>query len=114
MLPRRFATSGSNNYRTGPKKALWTSRAACATIQNLLEEAGGSFSCLEPSAQALVQATAKAVVHRDALPLDGPTMLWLVKTVPLLHASDYECLLLQATKLKGKHSDCERLVTQLQ
>lgn len=85
------------------------SRAACQTIRNLLEEAGGSFSCLEPSAQAMVQATAKVVVHRDVLPLDDPHMLQLVRNVPLLHAEDYICLLLQVTEVEGEGKHCKQV-----
>jgi len=97
-LPRRFSPTD----RLGVKAALWASRTACQTIDSLLDEAGGSFSCLEPSAQALVQASAKAVVQRDVLPLDDPLMLWLVRTVPLLHAVDYNRLLLQVATVEGE------------
>lgn len=107
VLPHRFCSQ----EKPDPKKAVWTSRAACSAIRNLVEEAGGSFSCLEPSAQALVQATAKVVLSRAALHPNDPHMRWLVGNVPLLHAVDYDYLLLQVTEGEGECSRCEQPAT---
>jgi hypothetical protein len=61
-------------------------------ILALIAASGGSFSNLEPAAQAIVQAAAKVIVHSSYATTDLPAILALIKAVPLMHNADYNAL----------------------
>lgn len=65
----------------------------CCIVQQLVAAAGGSFSRLEPSAQALVQAAVKRSLLASSSSPSDPAILSLITTVPLLHVEDYETVL---------------------
>lgn len=68
-------------------------QALSGDLLRLISVSGGSFSDLEPVAQALVQAAAQQMVYSAGPCVRLPAALEVLTTVPLLHGACYDCLL---------------------